>query len=320
MYSDQGEVDPLLGPISTNAPTSPVSGDYWYAVDSASKTVTLKQYNGTVWVVSTAKQTYAYDWRQIVNGTQQQSIGDTDKVKIISCDSFVSNATFQCIVSDSAGEKLARCSIALTDTSDPIVSATAPVGVKDGQLWMQSLPDGTYMLNMWDDDSNSWKKLNADTRNVVYTTKPSQYKIGDLWVVEDDKLIDKYGKGTLLQARATSDVFDATHWEPSLKYETDIDSLKASLSTYSQYMSIDTEGLHMRAKDSNGNISPFEALFTNTKLSFRYNKIEVASMSDDILNIPQAKIGSAEVTTKLKIQTFEWTPESNGSLSLIVNY
>ena len=319
LYSDQGEVDALLGPISANAPTSPVSGDYWYAIDSTSKTVTLKQYNGTAWVVSTAEQAYHYDWRQIVNGAQQ-SIGNTDKVKIISCDSFVSNATFQCIVSDSAGEKLARCSIALTDTSDPIVSATAPTGVKDGQLWMQSLTDGTYVLNIWDAASSSWKKLNADSRNVVHTTQPSQYKVGDLWVVEKDGLISKYGKGTLLQARATSNTFDAAHWESSLKYEDDIDSLKKLMGTYSQYMSADAEGLHMRAKDASGNISPFEALFTNTKLSFRYKQIEVASMSDEKLNIPQAKMDYAEVTTQLKIQTFAWTPESNGSLSLIVNY
>lgn len=320
LYSEQGEADPLLGPISTTAPTSPASGDYWYAVDTATSTVTLKKYNGTAWVVSTDKQEYMYDWRQIVNGTEQQSIGNTDKVKIIPCNSFTSEATFQCIVTEADGSKLARCAIHLTDTSDPIVSDIAPVGVKDGQLWMQALSDGTYVLNIWSENTNSWKKLNADTRNVVHTTQPYQYQIGDLWVVEQDDLMSKYGKGTLLQARATSNTFDATHWEPSLKYEADIDNLKTSLSTYSQYMSADSEGLHMRAKDSTGTISPFEALFTNTKLSFRYKQIEVASISDEKLNIPQAKIDSAEITTKLKIQKFEWSPETNGSLSLIVNY
>ena len=319
LYSEQGEADPLLGPISTTAPTSPTAGDYWYTIDPTTATVTLKKYNGTTWTTSTDKQEYMYDWRQIVNGTEQQSIGNTDKVKVIPCSSFTSEATFQCIVTESGGDKLARCSIHLTDTSDPIVSATAPVGVKNGQIWMQTQTDGTFLLHMWNESEGAWKQLNADTKNVVHTTKPSSYRAGDLWVVEDDNVIAGYSKGSLLQSSATTTTFAKEHWSPSLKYEEDIDSIRSSLNSYLQYMSVDDEGLHMQAKDASGTLSPFEALFTNTKLAFCQSKVEVAYISDNRLNIPQANIDTLEVN-KVHLQKFEWAIEDNGSMSLIVNY
>jgi hypothetical protein len=320
LYSEQGEADALLGPISIDAPASPVSGDYWYAVDATTQTVTLKKYNGSTWVASTDKQAYAYDWRQIVDGTQQQAIGNTDKVQIISCNSFTSSATFQCIVTDTDGSKLARCNIHLTDTSDPIVSTTAPVGVKDGQLWMQTQTDGTFLLYIWDADTNTWKQLNADTKNVVHTTKPSSYKSGDLWVVESDSVISGYTKGTLLQANATTTTFNAAHWSPSLKYEAELSDVQNALKAYRQYMSVDSDGLHMQAKNSDGTLSPFQALFTNTRLSFYQDDLEVAYIGDNKLNIYEANIDVLSVEKKIQLQKFEWAIESNGSMSLIVNY
>ena len=320
LYSEQGEADALLGPISTNAPTSPTSGDYWYAIDTTTQTVTLKKYNGSAWETSTDKQAYAYDWRQITDGTQQQAIGNTDKVQIISCNSFTSSATFQCIVTDTDGSKLARCNIHLTDTSDPIISATAPVGVKDGQLWMQTQTDGTFLLYIWDADTSIWKQLNADTKNVVYTSKPSSYKSGDLWVVESDTAIDGYIKGTLLQSNATTTTFDPEHWTPSLRYESELAEVQNALKSYKQYMSVDSDGLHMQAKNADGTLSPFQALFTNTRLSFYQDDLEVAYISDNKLNINEANIDVLSVEKKIQLQKFEWAIESNGSMSLIVNY
>ena len=320
LYSEQGEADALLGPISINAPTSPVSGDYWYAIDGSTQTVTLKKYNGSAWVTSTDRQTYKYDWRQIIDGTQQKAIGNTDKVQIISCNSFTSNATFQCIVADTDGEKLARCNIHLTDTSDPIVSSTAPVGVKDGQLWMQTQTDGTFLLYIWDADTSTWKQLNADTKNVVHTTKPSSYKTGDLWVVESDSAISGYTKGTLLQSNATTNTFAAAHWSPSLKYESELSEVQNALKAYKQYMTVDSNGLHMQAKNADGTLSPFQALFTNTRLSFYQDDLEVAYISDNKLNIYEASIDVLSVEKKIQLQKFEWAIESNGSMSLIVNY
>jgi hypothetical protein len=76
----------------------------------------------------------------------------------------------------------------------------------------------------------------------------------------------------------------------------------------------------MQAKNSDGTLSPFQALFTNTRLSFLQDDLEVAYISDNKLNIYEASIDVLSVEKKIQLQKFEWAIESNGSMSLIVNY
>ena len=45
--TNQKEVDPLLGPISEIAPSSPSAGDFWYKIDHENQTVTLMDYGGS---------------------------------------------------------------------------------------------------------------------------------------------------------------------------------------------------------------------------------------------------------------------------------
>lgn len=56
------EVDSLLGPISTAAPSSPKNGDYYYKLDKSAKSITLMKYNGSAWAASSDKQEYIYNW------------------------------------------------------------------------------------------------------------------------------------------------------------------------------------------------------------------------------------------------------------------
>jgi hypothetical protein len=76
----------------------------------------------------------------------------------------------------------------------------------------------------------------------------------------------------------------------------------------------------MQAKNSDGTLSPFQALFTNTRLSFYQDDLEVAYIGDNKLNIYEANIDVLSVEKKIQLQKFEWAIESNGSMSLIVNY
>ena len=85
-------------------------------------------------------------------------------------------------------------------------------------------------------------------------------------------------------------------------------------------MNVDDNGLHMQARDANGMLSPFQALFTNTRLSFYQDDLEVAYISDNKLNIYEANIDVLTVEKKIQLQKFEWVIESNDSMSLIVNY
>ena len=66
LYRGTEEVDPLKSVVfSTVAPTSPESGDFYYALDSQAKTCTLKTYNGSAWVTASENYTYTYKYFRI---------------------------------------------------------------------------------------------------------------------------------------------------------------------------------------------------------------------------------------------------------------
>ena len=204
VYSDSEEVDPLLGPISVNAPTSPKSGDYWYAVDTINATVALKKYNGTSWANSTDTQTLSYYWDIINDGSTQVPLGASSKVKVVSCHDFTATATLVCEVSNIEDGLLTQSSLSLTDASDPIVSTTEPTATVNGQIWIKPNDNGTYLMFVWDEATNGWISSDMDTRNKVYTSRPSSYNVGDLWITASDTDHGSYLHGTLLQAQKSN--------------------------------------------------------------------------------------------------------------------
>lgn len=93
------EVDPLLGPISTTAPTSPKAGDYYYKVDHSAKTVTLMKYSGSAWAESAEKQSLTYNWyMQDKDGNAVDEFERTGKVIYLHADDVDSLCTLQCDV------------------------------------------------------------------------------------------------------------------------------------------------------------------------------------------------------------------------------
>ena len=205
VYSDTEEVDPLLGPIAISAPTSPVKGDYWYSVDTANTTVTLKTYDGTSWVNSTDAQSLSYSWNIINDGSSKIPLGASAKVKVISCHDFTATATVMCEVSSPTDGVLTQSSLSLTDASDPIVSDTEPTATVDGQIWIKRNENGTYLMFVWDKEAQSWTSSDMDSRSKVYTSKPSSYNAGDLWITASD---GEYGGYYAL----------ATTYAPNIKY------------------------------------------------------------------------------------------------------
>ena len=186
VYSDTEEIDPLLGPISINAPTDPVNGDYWYSVDAENAIVTLKKYDETSWVNSTDTQSLSYSWNIIDNGSTKKPLGTPTKVKIISSQDFTATATVVCEVSSPTDGVLTQSSLSLTDASDPIISDTEPTATVDGQIWIKRNENGTYLMFVWDASAQSWTSSDMDSRSKVYTSKPSSYNAGDLWVTASD--------------------------------------------------------------------------------------------------------------------------------------
>jgi hypothetical protein len=168
--------------------------------------------------------------------------------------------------------------------------------------------------------------------NKVFTTKPSNYAAGDLWVVGVDYTPAGVAVGTLLRAEHTNVAYGDVDWVTATKYDKELNDLKDSIETYNQYFSFDSaEGLKISAKDNNGTPSQFSTSLTNERLSFNYGNEAIAYINGTKMNIKEAEIESPlTVTGKysgstmlqapvINIGNFSIIVESNGSLSIVVN-
>lgn len=168
--------------------------------------------------------------------------------------------------------------------------------------------------------------------NKVFTTKPSNYTAGDIWIVGVDYAPAGVEVGTLLKAEHTNTAYEDADWVTSLKYDDKIDELEKNMKTYNQYFSFDsTDGLKISAKDDNGTPSQFSTSLTNERLSFNYGNEAIAYINGTKMNIKEAEIESPlTVTGKysgstmlqapvINIGNFSIIVESNGSLSIVAN-
>ena len=168
--------------------------------------------------------------------------------------------------------------------------------------------------------------------NKVFTTKPSNYVVGDLWIVGVDYVPTGVEVGTLLKAEHTNIAYEDADWVPTLKYDDKISELEDNMRTYNQYFSFDsTDGLKISAKDDNGTPSQFSTSLTNERLSFNYGNEAIAYINGTKMNIKEAEIESPlTVTGKysgstmlqapvINIGNFSIIVESNGSLSIVAN-
>ena len=98
--TNQKEVDPLLGPISETAPSSPNSGDFWYKIDHENQTVTLMDYGGSAWNESPEEQSLTYTWYMQDKDGNTVEFDKTGKVIYLSAADIDSLVTLQCDVSN----------------------------------------------------------------------------------------------------------------------------------------------------------------------------------------------------------------------------
>ena len=98
--TNQKEVDPLLGPISETAPSSPNSGDFWYKIDHENQTVTLMDYGGCAWNESPEEQSLTYTWYMQDKDGNTVEFDKTGKVIYLSAADIDSLVTLQCDVSN----------------------------------------------------------------------------------------------------------------------------------------------------------------------------------------------------------------------------
>ena len=168
--------------------------------------------------------------------------------------------------------------------------------------------------------------------NTVFSSKPSSYMVGDIWVVGEDYVPNGVEIGTVLKTEHTSDTYSDEDWVTATKYDKKIQSLKDDIDTYNKYFSFDTQkGLEICAKDEEGKRSKFSTALTHTQLSLNYDDEAVAYIGGPKMHIKEAEIESPlTVTGKYSGNTMIQAPvinlgafsliiEGNGSFSIISN-
>ena len=167
--------------------------------------------------------------------------------------------------------------------------------------------------------------------NKVFTTKPSNYTAGDLWIVGSDYKPSGIEVGTLLKAQYTNKTYADADWIKATRYDDQLKDLQDNLTQYNQYFSFDSsQGVKITAKDSNGVESKYSTTISNDEWAINYGAEAVTYVDETKMHIKEAEIESPlTITGKysgstmlqapiINIGNFSLVIESNGSLSVVV--
>lgn len=301
--SNNGEITiPVVSPVSTNLRLNWSKINTGFIGEPGNDAVTFQIYSGNGYAVSTntptvTLQTFAY-------------IGDTE---------ITAGATYQWYMyENNAWSAISGATMAYLDVSRDDVSFSKSYMCKMTFNGLEYTSVATI------DDKND--------ENKVFTTKPSAYTAGDLWIVGTDYAPSGVEIGTLLRAEHTNSAYEDSDWITATKYDEKIDELKNNLDVYNQYFSFDSaEGLRISARDTNGTLSKFSTSLTNERLAFNYGNEAVAYIDGTKMNIKEAEIESPLTVTGrysgstmlqapvINIGNFSIVVESNGSLSIVAN-
>ena len=194
---------------------------------------------------------------------------------------------------------------------------------------------GSYMCKMIFNSIEYVGVVTIDDKNdvnIVFTSKPSSYAAGDIWIVGADYTPSGIVAGTVLKAEHTNSVYNDKDWVAATKYDSELNNIKKDIDVYNQYFDFDDEeGLRITARDKNGVESKFSTSLTNEQLAFNYGDEAVAYINGTSMHIKEAEIESPlTVTGKysngamlqapiINIGNFSIVVESNGSLSIVSN-
>lgn len=168
--------------------------------------------------------------------------------------------------------------------------------------------------------------------NMIFTSKPSSYMAGDIWVVGEDYQPGDIEVGTMLRAEYTNNTYADSDWVTATKYDEQLQNLQEDIDQYNQYFSFDSQnGLRVSARDTDGNQSKFSTTLSNTQLAFNEGDEAIAYISGNKMHIKEAEVESPlTVTGKYSGETMLQAPiinlgnfslvvENNGSLSIVSN-
>ena len=217
---------------------------------------------------------------------------------------------------------IAAAQYTITDTNDPIVSASEPESPIVGMLWLDTSSESGDILKRWDGEkwveAGATKDETQDIRETISRYKATIDSLGEsinmkVWQKDIDvkltgqateEFVKQYFETNITQ---TSKDIEFT-FEQSKNYTNNsINGVKSDVDTIKSYQRFTDDGIELGKSDS-----PFIAKLGNTKLSFLQDGVEIAYISNNKLYITEA-----QVTDKLSIGNdsngyFEWVTTKNG--------
>jgi hypothetical protein len=208
---------------------------------------------------------------------------------------------------------VARTNTTVLDFNDPVIG-DEPSDKKKGMLWLDTL---SGILKMW--DGAQWVDSNYQKGNIVYTSQPSSYSKGDLWILASGEKLGNYGEGCMLRAINTSSSFNSSDWEDVDEEGTE---QKNNIKQYFDF----NKDTGLKIGQSN---NKFYVNISSTRMSFCENPLingseidiadpnEVVSIGNKSATIKDLTVEDGAVfNCEVHFGKFVLKTESNGSLSL----
>ena len=301
--------------ITTTAPKVNDTKMYFIYKVGGVYNIVLGECKNNVWSTIAYTSPYTYS-NNLIKDT-------TSNIILIQKDGISRSQELLFTVSDD-GSMLTTSSATIIDLNDPIISPSWSGAKRDGQLWYDT---STSTLKVWDASKDDWAQ-SKQQGGAVYTTKPTSYSIGDLWIVENSNIISGVNEGTMLKATTSSNTFSSTHWIDAMADNTQF------LNDARQYFKFDPN-TGLRIGQAN---EKFYVNISSTKMGFHSVEYatsgavkkdsEVVQIGNDASVIRNATFEGNSGTTfkneatfnqQVKFGPFVWTVEADGGLSLTVD-
>ena len=301
--------------ITTTAPK--IDGTRMYFIYKVSGTykIVLGECKSSVWSTVTPTVNHTY-YNNLVKDT-------TSNIILIPKDGI--SRTKELVFTVNKGDNMVSTSSAtIVDLNDPVVAPSWTGTKYDGQLWYDTSEN---TLKVWSSSKSSWVQ-SKQQGGSVYTSRPTSYYAGDLWIVENNNIISGVVEGTMLKSTSTSSTFNSAHWidaasnntkflsdaKQYLKFDPNT-GLKIGQANDKFYVNIESAkmGFHSVEYDTNGTVK---------------RDAEVVQIGNDSSTIRNATFEGGSGTTfnnnatfkqQVKIGPFVWTVEGNNSLSLAID-
>ena len=211
---------------------------------------------------------------------------------------------------------IARSHVTVVDLNDPVIGPTAPTDPKEGQLWLdtKTIPYALYIY-----ENESWNYFSQKNGETVFTSRPSKYSQGDLWILAHGETCGTFKEGSILRAKQSSSSFSTSHWQDAISTLTEVCN-----DIYQNFEFDKDAGVTIGQSDQKFyvNINSKEmGLYDNS--AGKHQKVVYISNSaaniDNVVVEGSAKFDcDATFNQQVNFGKFAWQVESDGSLSLVL--